>query len=223
VLIDTGIGLADCHAPDQRLGRELIELAGFRFVESMTALRQLEGLGLQAAQVSDIVLTHADPDHVGGLADFPHARIHISVEELNALNVGAPRYCPQQFAHGPKFKTYSKGNETWQGIAARPVDLPNGITVRLLELFGHTLGHCGVIIELPGESWVLHVGDAYYLRAELDDPNHPVCTLAEARAEDNSMRLASLQTIRGIRAELGDKLTITGYHDLSEFEMLANC
>jgi len=31
-----------------------------------------------AASVTDVVLTHADPDHVGGLADLPHARVHLS-------------------------------------------------------------------------------------------------------------------------------------------------
>ncbi len=79
VLVDTGIGLLDCLHPLDRLGPQLINDVGFRPNERLTALRQIEARGLDPALVTDIVLTHADPDHTGGLADFPQARIHISV------------------------------------------------------------------------------------------------------------------------------------------------
>ena len=48
-LIDTGIGLQDCKDPDGRLGRELIDAAGFQFNEHDTALRRLEALGIDPA------------------------------------------------------------------------------------------------------------------------------------------------------------------------------
>ncbi len=220
-LVDAGIGLADCRAPDTRLGAELIELAGFRFDESMTALRQLQLMNFDCSQVTDIILTHADPDHAGGLADFPNAKVHIAVEELHALESGTIRYCLKQFEHKPNFAVHSRKGELWQGHPARPFEVCDGLPLFLVELFGHTLGHCGVIIERNDAEIVFHVGDAYYLRAELDDPHHPVSELAQARAENNEQRLASLNVIHDIRAKLGDQITMTGYHDLSEFEALA--
>ena len=44
-------------------------------------IHQVQALGLTAKSVTDIVLTHGDSDHVGGLADFPEAKVHLSIEE----------------------------------------------------------------------------------------------------------------------------------------------
>lgn len=107
-LVDTGIGLLDVRGPVGRVGPEAIAAAGFQFREGDTAARQVERLGFRTADVHDILLTHADPDHVGGLADFPRARVHLAAEELDALQSGNPRYRPVQFAHGPRARsTYS--------------------------------------------------------------------------------------------------------------------
>ncbi|HTN04802.1 MAG TPA: MBL fold metallo-hydrolase, partial [Planctomycetaceae bacterium] len=84
-LVETGIGLLDVAAPLQRIGQPLIDMAGFQFQESETAVRQIEKLGFRGEDVTQIVLTHIDPDHAGGLADFPQATIHVSDEELAHL------------------------------------------------------------------------------------------------------------------------------------------
>src|ERR1051326_5713955 len=97
VLVDTGIGLEDVQRPMERIGRELIEMAGFHFDEAETAIRQIERLGYDPADVTDIVLTHGDPDHAGGLSDFPNARVHIAAEELAAMKAGHWRYRAPQF------------------------------------------------------------------------------------------------------------------------------
>ena len=70
-LIDAGIGLAETRAPEQKLGKELIEITGFKFDENHTAIRQIEQLGLDPKNVNHIICSHLDPDHIGGLADFP--------------------------------------------------------------------------------------------------------------------------------------------------------
>ena len=48
-LVDTGIGLHDVRDPDVRIGRPLIDLAGFQFHEAATAVRLIEGMGLRPA------------------------------------------------------------------------------------------------------------------------------------------------------------------------------
>jgi len=45
-LMDAGIGWAETLAPDEKLGQELIEITGFKFDEGLTAIKQIEKLGL---------------------------------------------------------------------------------------------------------------------------------------------------------------------------------
>lgn len=215
-LIDTGIGLLDVRKPFERLGQHLIEQAGFQFHEHDTAIRRIEDLGLKPDDLKHIVLTHCDPDHVGGLADFPMAEVHISEEELNHSKSGHQRYVTAQFDHHPRWRTYSRTSRTWFGLEARPVSIDFESEVMLIPLFGHTLGHCGVAVRKPDGRWLLHVGDAYYLRAELTEDHHPVSAFAAMRADDDSRRLRSLKDLRRLHFQHSDEIEMFGYHDISE-------
>lgn len=215
-LVDTGIGLLDVRDPAGRVGPEAIAAAGFLFREEDTAARQIERLGLRTADVRDILLTHADPDHAGGLADFPHARVHVASEELDALRSGNSRYRAAQFAHGPRWEPRPPSAERWFGLESRRADLGPGVDVLLIPLFGHTLGHCGVAIR-SGDRWVLHVGDAYYLRVELATDDHPVSALAALRADDDARRRTSLSELRRLARDYAAEIDLFGYHDVGEF------
>jgi glyoxylase-like metal-dependent hydrolase (beta-lactamase superfamily II) len=214
-LVDTGTGLLDVRDPDGRIGRQLIEAVGFRFDESDTAVRRIERLGYRPGDVAHVVLTHADPDHSGGLADFPQAQVHISEEEYAALASGNPRYLPGHFDHGPRWTTRPRSESRWFGLEARPLDLGLGSDVLLVPLFGHTLGHCGVAVD-RGDRWALHVGDAYYLRVELEGDDHPVSQLASRRADDDARRRASLEQLRRLARDHHVEIETFGYHDPSE-------
>lgn len=202
----------------ERIGRAAIDAAGFQFHERLTAVRQIERLGFRTAHVTDIVLTHADADHVGGLADFPNASVHLSAEELASVTAAHVRYSAAQFSHGPRWVSHSRSPVRWFGTEARPLPPLAGAEAFLVPLFGHTLGHCGVAIRSE-KSWLLHVGDAYYLRAELTDDDHPVAALAAARADDDAMRRASLDVVRRLTREHGDEIAMCGYHDFTEFPL----
>ncbi len=216
VLIETGIGLEDVAQPLERIGKVAMDAAGFQFDEQLTAFRQIECLGYQAADVTDIVLTHGDRDHVGGLADFPTAKVHVSEEEYSRLGSGHWRYSPPQFEHCPCWVTHPPSSEQWFGLEARPLNLCDEIEVHLVPLFGHTLGHCGVAIQNNGK-WLLHVGDAYYLRIELATDNHPVSLLAAQAADDDQQRISSLSKLRHLSVMHGSEIRMFGYHDFGEF------
>ncbi|MCA9038226.1 MAG: MBL fold metallo-hydrolase [Planctomycetaceae bacterium] len=215
ILVDTGIGMHDVNDPHQRIGAETIDAAGFKFLPEATAIRQLVSLGISASAVTDIVLTHCDSDHAGGLSDFPHARVHVSAEEKDNLDAGNPRYTPQQFSHGPDWHTYSKNDSDIFGLPSRRIRTSSDTDIRLVPLFGHTHGHCGVAINHDG-AWTLHVGDAYYLRDELTNENHPVSQLATLRADNNELRIQSLGKLRQLTRQSGFDLTYFGYHDVTE-------
>ena len=219
-MIDTGIGLRDVADPLGRFGRPLIDAVGFQFDEADTAIRQLERRGVAPEEVKHVVLTHLDCDHAGGLADFPAARVHVAAEELAALRAGDPRYLPIQFEHGPRWSLHPRSTTQWFGLEARPIDWELASAAYLIPLFGHTAGHCGVAIQ-RGDRWLLHVGDAYYLRGELNDINHPIGALTAARAVDNGQRLASLERLRRLVREHGDQIDILGYHDIDELPQSA--
>lgn len=216
VLIDTGIGLADIAHPLERIGQPAIEAAGFQFHEHLTAARQIERLGLRVSDVTDIVLTHADPDHAGGLADFPHASVHVSAEEHERLGSGHGRYSAAQFAHHPRWVAHPPSTRMWCGTEARPLPVLAGTEAFLVPLFGHTSGHCGVAVP-DGDRWLLHVGDAYYLRVELETDDHPVSALATMRADDDVARRASLEVLRRLAREHSFEIAMFGYHDFTEF------
>ena len=214
-LVETGIGLLDVRNPLDRLGQPLIDMAGFQFHESDTAVRRIKAAGFSPGNVRHIFLTHADPDHAGGLADFPDAQVHVSEEELAQVTSGHWRYVPAQFAHGPSWKSYGPSDRRWFGLEARPISTGFSSEVLLIPLPGHTQGHCGVAIQQQ-DKWLLHVGDAYYLRVELTADDHPVSQIAIQRADNDEQRRVSLDHLRRLMRDHGDEVTMIGYHDISE-------
>jgi glyoxylase-like metal-dependent hydrolase (beta-lactamase superfamily II) len=218
LLVDTGIGLSESKEPEKRLGKELIEVTGFKFDERITAIKQIEELGLDPSNVKHIICSHLDPDHIGGVADFPNATIHVSKEEYNAFKSGDERYLPQQLSHNPNLKLYETDDSEWLGLSARKVNVGLLAEIYLIPLFGHTLGHCGVVVKV-NDKWIFYVGDAYYLRTEIENKNHPVDQLATIRAVDNDARRQSLDKVREIIRDFGHQMEYFCYHDPSEFKL----
>jgi glyoxylase-like metal-dependent hydrolase (beta-lactamase superfamily II) len=216
-LVDTGIGLRDIAEPLRRIGQAAIDAAGFQFEPENTLFRQLQAAGYRPGDVTDIVLTHADADHAGGLADFPQATVHVAQAELDAVRQDAAgaRYSAAQFEHGPHWRPVAAFDGEWFGLPCATPDIGDGGEVRMVPLPGHTVGHCGVAVRAEG-SWLLHVGDAYYLRVELDRDDHPVSALATMRAADDAKRRASIEALRAFRRAHGGEVAMFGYHDLSE-------
>jgi glyoxylase-like metal-dependent hydrolase (beta-lactamase superfamily II) len=203
VLVDSGYGLADC-ADHTRIG-PFRHLFRPRFDPDETAARHVERLGFGRDDVRHIVTTHFDIDHIGGLADFPDAQIHVTTAEV-AGAVTSPsfreklRFRPAQWAHGPKLVEHDPDGEAWRGFAAaKELDaISPGIV--LVSLPGHTRGHACVAVD-AGHRWVLHCGDAFYYRGTID--GHPPVPLAlklseamsafdRKRVRDNHARLAEL-------------------------------
>ena len=215
VLIDAGIGLMDTQNPFARIGKQLIDIVGFKFDEQWTAIKRIEKLGLSPTNVTDCIISHLDSNHIGGLVDFPNAKVHLGIEEYENFKSGNPRYLSQPLDHNPLIKTYPKSSQTWFDFEARKVDIGSEIEIYLIPLFGHTLGHCGIALKNQSQ-WLLYVGDAYYLRDEITDLNHPVNELAAMRADNNELRIAILNKIRHFIAE-HPKIEVFGYHDINEF------
>ncbi len=168
VLVDSGIGLRDVDGTRGTAHKRRLKMVIWaELAASEPAVVQLRQRGFDPRDVRDIVLTHLDFDHAGGLADFPDARVHVRRVELDAAMRRTTvkerfRYAPIDWAHEPRWQLYDDRGETWHGAPANHV--LDGVW--LVALPGHTRGHAGVAIETPG-GWLFHVGDAVALTREL--------------------------------------------------------
>ena len=229
VLVDTGFGTGDLADP-KRLGPTRTVL-GATLDPREPAVTQIEGLGFSAADVTDVVVTHLDLDHAGGLSDFPDARVHVMADELAAARARRSprekgRYVEKQWAHGPRWTEHGSGGEAWNGFTALPVV---GDDVLVLPLRGHTRGHAAVAVRRPGDAgWLLHAGDAFFFHGEMDRP--PTCPsglrLFQTMVQmDKTARHANQERLRDLvaRTETSgpDGVTVFCAHDAVMFDRLA--
>lgn len=176
VLIDAGFGLGDVREP-KRLGLEFHVFLKADLAEEETAVRQIEKLGYDPADVRHVVLTHLDADHRGGLEDFPNAVAHVSAAEMQAAThpltlLEKRRYQGNWMDHA-HWATYETFGDNWFGFAAvrQLQGLPPEIL--LIPLDGHTPGHSGVAIDTgatEGARWLLHAGDSFVCHSEIEHP-----------------------------------------------------
>lgn len=235
VLVDTGFGLADVADP-RRLGPTRLLLRA-RFDPEQTAARRIEQLGFAAGDVRDIVLTHLDYDHAGGIGDFPAATVHVSRTAHDAA-VTSPtpterrRYRAAQWAHGPRWNLVDTdaGGDAWFGFAAARELAGLGGDVALVPLGGHVRGHCGVAVRTD-DGWLLHAGDAYFHGADVPQRRAPTSTGGRvprglARYErtaslDWKERCANLERLRELARAHGDAVRIVPAHDAAELDAVA--
>lgn len=177
VLVDSGFGTRDCANPGEfgRIRRGLLKPALDR---AETAAHQLPLLGFALSDVRHIIVTHFDFDHIGGLADFPDAQVHVTaVEAFSAIRSRAIanrlRYQSAQWAHGPRIVEHDIDGERWRGFAAARELTEIGPGFAMVSLPGHTDGHACVAVD-AGERWLLHAGDAFFHISQITGGTPPM-------------------------------------------------
>ena len=223
-LVDTGFGTADVEQGARRLGRPFVALVGAKFDLADTALHQVRALGYDPADVRNIVLTHMDLDHAGGISDFPDAAVHLHTNEYEAALHPTlrekTRYIPAHWAHGPKWVTHGTGGDDWFGFRSVRVV---GEDVALIPLHGHTRGHTGVVVRRPGGGYFLHAGDAYFNTGDKKTPREcpPGLRLFQNITQvDRAARFANLARLQELHAARSNEVTMFCAHDKAEFDVL---
>ena len=225
-LVDTGIGAGDIADP-KRLGGAFVKAVGARLDLAETAVAQVQALGYRPSDVRDIVLTHLDLDHAGGIGDFPQARVHVLGDELAAARARSHpkekgRYIAAQWAHGPDWVEHTPdGGDGWFGFDAVHAV---GDDVLLVPLRGHTRGHCAVAVRRPSGGWFLHAGDGYFFHGEKERPSTCPSGLRMFQTlvqMDKRARLANQDRLRELHAGHSSEVTLFSAHDAREFDALA--
>jgi len=156
VVVDTG------YAEEEGTRR------GRQFLRSPAA--GLAEIGIAAADVEDVVLTHFHYDHIGGQALFPKARFWVQEEEM--------RFYTSPSAIRPAFRgsiylpdVVSLVTHVYEGrVRFNDGDAEVVPGVRVHKVGGHTAGMQIVSVATPRETAVL-TSDASHYYANMDEGN----------------------------------------------------
>jgi glyoxylase-like metal-dependent hydrolase (beta-lactamase superfamily II) len=139
--------------------------AGINYGDGVGRLqRNMMAVGITPAEITDVFISHAHGDHVGGLVDekgtavFAGATIHIAAAEwelLKGLDVQSARalgiiqYDALMAAMKSRTKAFAPGATVLPGL------------VKAVEFRGHTPGHSGYMVG-EGKDSLLYIGDVMH-------------------------------------------------------------
>ena len=153
IVVDTGFERQE----GKRRGREILRLPR----------EGLAMLGIDAAKVRDVVVTHLHYDHAGTLDDFPVARFH--VQELELAYSTGPFMCSDTFSHA-----YSADHvctlvrRLFEGRVAfhsGEAEIAPGVSVH--HIGGHTMGMQSVRVRTR-RGWVVLASDACHFYENME-------------------------------------------------------
>ena len=189
VLIDVGAG--DLGAYAARM------FPGLDHSTSVTGLllENLRAAGMEPSEIDTVIITHAHPDHVGGMLNeegrlvFADARYFISQEEWDFWN------SDDAMAKAPAFMVdTARRNLNPLEDRLTFVDDTSEIVpgVRAVATFGHTPGHMALSI-VSGGVRLLHVSDAVLYPLHLEYPEWtPVFDMLPEQASASKRRIFDL-------------------------------
>lgn len=166
-----------------------------------TVPAQLGRLGLGPRDVDLVFIGHGHFDHAGGLADFPHAEIHIHTDELAAAQAGGEAY----------FAGECCGQHRWR-LAHGDYQVCPG--VQALCTPGHTAGHMSLLVE-GDKAATLIAGDAADLQENIDDEVAPgLCW-----QERTDLAIASIRLLKAAARSSGAVLLPN--HDMRRYREIS--
>ena len=169
------------------------------------AVNQLKKMGIQSQDIKNIIISHFHADHIGGLKDFPEAKLlcaevaYISIKGKKGFAALAQGFLPDLLPSD--FKKRASFIDTHPVInldaAYAPFDKGYDIfgdgSVVAIRLEGHACGQMGVLLETTEGSYFL-VGDACWLNRSYKE-NLPPSPLASFIFSDQKKYSANLRKL----------------------------
>lgn len=191
VLFDTGYAPRVREAVSRGIDRAYGALLPVHITPEQTAVAQLAERGIEPSDVSLVVVSHLHADHIGGLADFPSARVVVPPGSVAAARrhsgVGRLRrglvatLLPDDLTAlvDPSSLPPATGTNLDPLPAGR--DLVGDGSLLVVPLPGHAAGHLGLVVRTADRD-VFLLGDAVWdLRAATHgELPHPVARVATA-------------------------------------------
>jgi glyoxylase-like metal-dependent hydrolase (beta-lactamase superfamily II) len=131
-------------------------MSGIQLHALIVSAVQLSAAGIAPDSVTDVVVSHLHPDHIGGLRDFPEARIVVTEEtvglltERRLLDGVLTRLLPATFPTAnsrvlarQEFTAITVGQAS---VSVDAVDLFGDGAFLVIDLPGHQRGQVGAII-----------------------------------------------------------------------------
>ncbi len=200
VLVDTGdradrpAGWYDCGDPTNAwfYRRHLrIEVARHETVEA-----RLHQVGVDPAEVGDVVLTHLHGDHVGGLAALRPRRVLLGSGAAAARGALPCRVDGLPLVEvSPAVSSAERGPEPFPAVT--PLDDDGAVAV--VALPGHVPGHLGVVVRTgpgPGDLLVA-AGDAAFSQAQIARRGTPGIATDPVANRRTQARLAAVSAAGG--------------------------
>jgi N-acyl homoserine lactone hydrolase len=147
---------------------------------TQTLAAALAALGVRAADVRYVAVSHVHPDHVGNLDMFPDTTVIIQKLEWD-------------YAMALPQKPFSPEHKTL--LIAGDKDLFGDGTVRIISTPGHTPGHQSLMVKLPKTGTLLLTGDAVHFQDNWDNRRVPRINA------DKDQTIASMQRIAEVLAK----------------------
>ncbi|NBC33261.1 MAG: MBL fold metallo-hydrolase [Alphaproteobacteria bacterium] len=170
----------------------------------------LETAGLTPGDVDMVLLTHAHPDHIGGMvaggaALFPNSEVLIHQAELDfwtsdARRAAAPEGMQPMFdlvvamrdLYGDRISPFSGNAAVAPGVTA-------------VAAHGHTPGHCGFMVESEGEQLFIWGDLIHSVDTQLQHPDWLLVFDIDQENAEASRR-------RGLDMAATDRLQVAGAH-----------
>jgi len=154
ILVDSGIGFSETP----------IVFRGKEFVLKGQLQHLLQAEGIEKESITDVVLTHFHPDHIGGVfttegqLNFPNAQFHIHEKEWEYWHSSKSMGQPPLFRYFIEKNVTALNEQDLHFIKGDFVEILPGITAILAD--GHTPGQMALLIGEEQEQ-LLYISDAF--------------------------------------------------------------
>ncbi len=166
--------------------------------------------GIEPAEIDTILLTHAHPDHVGGLVDaagqisFPNAELVVHQRELAFWDDDGNLSRASERAKG----NFAMARRVFDGYRQQLRPFRDGEVlpgIQAMPLAGHTEGHTGYLLESQAQSLLVWGDIVHFPYIQIERPDVSI-------AFDQDPVMAATTRSRLLDMVSSEKLLIAGMH-----------